>query len=183
MNDTMVTVSSETLEYAQKSLAGVPGGVQKAVKEALYRAGDKMKTDAVQETKQKYHLLPGEIRKHLLFKKAAGVNMSVSLLATGRRKPISEYKVQGKGKDLRVAVRTGGMKTLKTGFLVDGNGKKTAMWLPKGEGTPAMPVISPSVPQAIAHKETRATMEKQARERFETRLRQNVTRIQKDTFK
>ncbi|MDR1509229.1 MAG: hypothetical protein LBS53_06285 [Synergistaceae bacterium] len=147
------------------------------MKSALHRVGDGLKTDAVKETKQRYHLLPGEIRKHLLLKKAAGVNQSVSLVSTGRRKPIPEYKAQGEGKSLRVAVRTTGMKTLKTGFIADKDGRKTIMFLPQGQGNPAMPVISPSVPQAIANKETRSMMEKQAHERFEKRLDHEILRL------
>jgi hypothetical protein len=51
------------------------------------------------------------------------------------------------------------------------------MFLPQGEGKPAMPVISPSAPQAIANKETRAIMEKQAHERFEKRLDHEILRL------
>jgi hypothetical protein len=101
----------------------------------------------------------------------------VSLTVTGRRKPISEYKVQGKAKDFKVAVRTGGTKTLRTGFIVDRDGKKTVMYLPQGEGTKAMPVISPSVPQAVGNKETRKVMENQAHERFEKRLDHEINRL------
>jgi hypothetical protein len=177
MSGGMIHVSSEKLEHARISLAGIPGGAQRAVKSALHRVADGLKTDAVKETKQRYHLLPGEIRRHLLLKKAAGANQSVSLIATGRRKPISEYKAQGRGKSLRVAVRTTGLKTLRTGFVSDKNGRKTVMYLPQGQGRPAMPVISPSVPQAIANKETRSIMEKQAHERFEKRLDHEILRL------
>jgi hypothetical protein len=173
----MISVSSAKLEHAQKALAGIPKGVEKATWSALNRVGDGLKTDSVKETKQRYHLSPSEIRKHLLLKKTQGNNPSVALVATGRRKPISEYKVQGKSRDFRVSVRTGGMKTLKTGFIVDRGGKKVVMFLPQGEGKTAMPVISPSVPQAIANKETRAVMEKQAQERFEKRLDHEILRM------
>jgi hypothetical protein len=69
------------------------------------------------------------------------------------------------------------MKTLKTGFIIDNDGQKTVMYLPQGQGGPKMPVISPSVPQAIANKETRSVMEKQAHERFEKRLDHEINRL------
>jgi hypothetical protein len=65
MSGGIIQVSSEKLEHARISLAAIPGGAQRAVKSALHRVGDGLKTDAVKETKQRYHLLPGEIRKHL----------------------------------------------------------------------------------------------------------------------
>jgi hypothetical protein len=123
----MISVSSDKLEHARIALAGIPKGVENATWHALNRVADGLKTDAVKETKQRYHLSPSEIRKHLLIKKTQGENPAVALVATGRRKPISEYKVQGKAKDFKVAVRTGSMKTLKTGFISDKSGKKTVM--------------------------------------------------------
>jgi hypothetical protein len=173
----MISVSSEKLEHARISLAAIPKGVEKATWSALNRVGEGLKTDAVKETKQRYHLSPSEIRKHLLLKKTRSENPSVALVATGQRKPISGYKVQGRGKSFEVAVRTNGMKTLKTGFIVDRGGKKTVMFLPQGSGNPAMPVISPSVPQTVANKETRVVMQKQAHERFEKRLDHEITRL------
>ncbi|MDR3230261.1 MAG: phage tail protein [Synergistaceae bacterium] len=177
MSDSLINVSSDKLEHAQKALAGIPGGVEKATKNALHRVGDGLRSDAVNETKQKYHLLPGEIRKHLLLKKATGANQSVSLTATGSRKKLSEYKVTGRGEDIEVAVKKDGMKKLKTGFLMDKGGRKVVYWRPAGENTPAMPVISPSVPQVIKNKETVATMQKQAHERFEKRLDHEILRL------
>ena len=173
MSKAMIQVSSAKLEHARISLAAIPGGLENAVKLTLGRVGEGLKTDAVQETKRKYHLLPKEIRSHMVYKRTKS---EVSLTVTGKRKPISEYKVQGKAEDLKVAVRTDGMKTLKTGFLIDRDGKKTVMYLPQGEGTKAMPVISPSVPQAVGNKETQKVMKKQAHERFEKRLDHEIKR-------
>jgi hypothetical protein len=172
----MIEVSSDKLEHARKSLAGIPGGLERATWSALNRVGEGLKTDAVKETKQRYYLTASEIRKHLLLKKTRGGISSVSLIATGRRKPISEYKVQG-GKKPNVAVKTDGMKTLRTGFFLNKDGQKIVMYLPQGQGGPPMPVISPSVPQTIANKETRAIMEQQARERFEKRLGHEILRL------
>ncbi|MDR1621498.1 MAG: hypothetical protein LBS00_03880, partial [Synergistaceae bacterium] len=82
MSGSMVSVSSEKLEHARIALAGMPKGVERAAWSALNRVADGLKTDAVKETKQRYHLLPAEIRKHLLLKKTQGENPAVALVAT-----------------------------------------------------------------------------------------------------
>ena len=178
MSGPVVHVSSEKLEHAQKALAGIPGGAERVVKEALYRTGDGLKTDAVNETKKKYHLLPSEIRRHLLFKKSGiGGFSSVTLTAQGSRKLLTEYRVTGREKNVKVAVKRDGMKTLKTGFLADKNGRKVVMWRPAGDRGPIKRVTSPSVPQVLKNKETVETMQKQAQERFEKRLDSNILRM------
>ena len=179
MTGPVVRISSEKLEQAQKILAGIPGRTDRVVKEALYRAGNGLKTDAVSETKSKYHISASEIRKYLFFKKGGSVGYhSVTLSAQGPRKILTDYKVTGSKQNIKVAVKQNGMKTLRTGFLImDRDGKKVVMWRPAGDSGPAMRVMSPSVPQLVKNKETMAEMQKQAQERFERRLDSNILRM------
>ncbi|MDR2523679.1 MAG: hypothetical protein LBC93_08290 [Synergistaceae bacterium] len=181
----MIKVSDKGLEDAQKRLYGCKYGAERAVKDALYRAGTGLKTDAVSETKKRYHLSAARIREALLFKKGgggAGLH-SVTLTARGGRKPITDYKVTGRGEAIQAAVKTDGMKTLKSGFLADKDGKKVVLWRPQGHAGPVRAVMSPAVPQAVKNKDTAAAVEKGARERFAKRLDDNINRMLKGSWK
>ena len=178
MINPMVFITSDKLEHAQKILSAIPGAMNKAVKSALHRVGDGLKTDAVKETTNKYFLSASDIRRHLVFKKASGPNATVSLIATGGRRDISEYKISGAGKNLQVAVKKTGMKKLRTGFLSpnakDINGKPIVLWRPKGE---IKGVKTLSVPQAIGNKDTVQAVKEGALGRLEKRLDHEILRV------
>ena len=188
MSGIKVNVSSSGIERAKEELSATPRKVDSAVKDALHRVGAGLKTDAVDETKQRYHLLPSDIRKHMHYKKITGVNSAATLIVRGPRRDISEYKVTGSGKNLRVSVKKGhGGKPLRTGFLSnqikDNAGKPVVLWRPMGSGQdPVKRVKTLSIPQAVGNKETVATMKENARGRFEKRLDQNITRLIKGTW-
>lgn len=177
MKEVQLNISCAEVEHAHRALVGIPGGAQRAIKSSLHRVGDGLKTDAVNETKRKYHLSPSEIRKHLFLKKANGANQSVSLTAFGNRKRIGDYRVTGQGKNLRVAVRANGMKRLRTGFVINKDGKKIVLWKPSGQDGPARTVFTASVPQLLANKETVRAIKKGASDRFQKRLDHEILRL------
>jgi hypothetical protein len=180
----VINVSGKGLEDAQKRLSGYKYGAERAVRDALYRAGTGLKTDAASETKKRYHLAAARIRETLFFKKGGGAGFhSVTLTAKGKRKSITDYKVTGRGETIQVAVKTDGMKTLKSGFLADKDGKKVALWRPKGAAGPVRAVMSSAVPQAMKNKDTAAAVEKGARERFAKRLDDNINRMLKGSWR
>ena len=57
----------QQIQSLKTSLSAIPNSAERAIKSALHRVGEGMKTDVVRETKRRYHLLPGEIRRHLFF--------------------------------------------------------------------------------------------------------------------
>ena len=178
-------ISSMTLADTKKRLDHLERKARQAIYEALERTGTGLKTDAVRETKQRYHLSASAIREALIFKRAKnmGSTSTATLIVRGHSKRISDYKVTGSGENLKVAVkREGGMKTLKTAFLRDYNGRKIVLWRPPGVSGPPRRVFSPSVPQAMKNEETLAAMEKGARKRFNKRLDQNIDRLLRGTW-
>jgi hypothetical protein len=185
MSGPVLHLAGNELDDAIKKLYGWKWGAERALKDALYRTGDGLKTDAVNETKQRYYLSASEIRKHLAFKKGGGSGYhTVTLTAIGHSKRISDYKVTGRGQNIKVAVkREGGMKTLKTAFLRDYHGRMFVLWHPPGVSGPARRLFSPSVPQVIKNKETVAAMEKGAGERFKKRLDHNIERMIKGSWR
>jgi len=183
MSGVTLDLASQELENTTKKLAGFGKSAERAVKDALHRAGDGLKTDAVNETTRKYHLSAGEIRKHLLFKKGGRSGYhSVALIAKGSRKRLSEYKVTGRGGNIRVAVkREGGMKALRTGFVIDNNGRKIVLWRP--DAAKSRRVMGPSVPQLIRNQDTVKAIEKGAVQRYKKRLDSNIERLLRGSWK
>lgn len=58
------TFGGETLEHAKKVLAGIPNGVQKAVKGALPRTVSSLRSDSVKAIQTKYDISAENLRTH-----------------------------------------------------------------------------------------------------------------------
>ena len=63
-----ITVSAPALERANNALRHIPGAFPKAVALATNRTLEGLRTDAVSETKERYFVKAGDVRKTLTLK-------------------------------------------------------------------------------------------------------------------
>ena len=178
-----ITISAPALERANNALRHIKGAFPRAVALATNRTLEGLRTDAASETKGRYFVKSGDVRKTLTLKKANSANMAGVMLSRGARKNLAEYKLtptaprKGRMAALKGAVKRDGMKSLGNAFLVRRGGKYRPYTRPGTGRWDIEPFISPAIPQIIKNEETVKAMEKGAEERFSKRLDHEVMRL------
>lgn len=183
----MINISvgaDEALQRAKKNLAHVKGGFQRAVTSSLNRVIEGMRTDAARETKERYFISAGDVRKTLSLRKAGAGNLSAGLKSRGRRRSLADYKLTSKSPKsgvkniLRGAVkRDGGLKTLNNGFLIRSGGGYRPFYRTGRGRYDFKPFISPAVPQLLKNEAIVQKLQDNAASRFEKRLNHEVLRL------
>ncbi|MCM1275463.1 MAG: phage tail protein [Lachnospiraceae bacterium] len=92
----VVTIQSfggEAVSRAEKLLAGISGGVEKAVRSALPRAASSLRSEAVKEIRKKYDISAENIRaRHSVsVKYTYGANNSATVRFSGKKIPLHRY--------------------------------------------------------------------------------------------
>ena len=173
----IIDVSSEQLQRANNALRGFPGAFPRALASATNRAIEGVRTDAASETKKRYHVKSGDVRKTIQLRKASVGNLEGTMTSKGPRRSLADYKLTGGSGNLQGAVKTDGMKTLKDAFLVR-RGGKARPYVRDGSGKWGIkPLISPSIPQIVKNEETVEAMEKGAAQRFRKTLDHDILRL------
>lgn len=178
-----VQISNNALERANRALRRILSESPKAVARAVNRIMDGLRTDAVRETTQKYFVKAKDVRASITFRKATAGNLMGAMVSKGKRHSLADYQLtpsspNPKGKtQLKGAVKCeGGLKSLKSGFLVRRAGGKYFPFYRIGydpehrQRGEIRSYISPSMPQIINNEETVQAMEQGAEERFAKRL-------------
>jgi len=171
-----ITVSAAGLERANNALCHIKGAFPKAVSLATNRTLEGLRTDAVSETKSRYFVKAGDVRKTLTLKKANAANMAGVMLSRGARRNLAEYKLTpatpraGRRTALKGAVKRDGLKSLGNAFLVRRGGKYRPYVRTSSGRWGIESLISPAIPQIIKNEESVKVMEQKAAERFEKRL-------------
>ena len=178
-----ITISASALKRANNALRHISGAFPRAVANATNRTLEGLRTDAVSETKGRYFVKSGDVRKTLTLKRAGAGNMAGAVVSRGSRKNLAEYKLfptaprKGRMASLKGAVKRDGLKSLGNAFLVRRGGKYRP-YTRTGTGRWNIePFISPAIPQIIKNEETVKAMEKGAEERFSKRLDHEVMRL------
>ena len=178
-----ITVSAPALERANNALRRISGAFPRAVANATNRTLEGLRTDAVSETKDRYFVKAGDVRKTLTLKKANSANMAGVMLSRGARKSLAEYKLtptaprKGRQAALKGAVKRDGLKSLGNAFLVRRGGKYRPYIRTSSGRWGIEPLISPAIPQIIKNEEAVKLMEQKAGQRFEKRLDHEVLRL------
>ena len=77
---------------AEKLLAHIPGGAEKAVARALNRALEGARTEAAQLMKERYTMKVGDFKKQFVIAKASPGNLTARILTRGARAAITDFK-------------------------------------------------------------------------------------------
>lgn len=173
----MIDISAEQLRRANDALRGFPGAFPRALASSTNRTIEGVRTDAASETKKRYHVSSGDVRKTITLKKASAGSLEGTMLSRGPRRSLADYKLTGGRGNMQGAVKTDGMKSLKNAFLVNRGGKARAYIRTSGERWGIEPLISPSIPQIVKNEETVEAMEKGAAVRFRKTLDHDILRL------
>ena len=86
-----------SLSHAEKVLAGIPGGVEKAAKSALQRAASHVQTQSTKQIQERYALSSGAIRESgtVRLNYQIGAGLMATILFSGRKIPLHKYHGSG----------------------------------------------------------------------------------------
>ena len=176
-------VSGKGLDRVTKILAGVPGGVYKAVSSALKRAGDTAKTKAGQMAAAEYTISKGTFMRNVKIKNLvsshAGGVASMSLSFAGGVLPLLNFNTKF-SKDGRITTqvkRNGGGGTLEHAFVSNMFGA-TAVF--ERVGTSRFPVeqkYGPSTAHMMQNDDVIEKMSDAISETYDKRIEHEITRI------
>lgn len=175
-----VEVENDTLKQAERLLAEIPNGVQRAMVSAFNRALQEGRTAGTREVTKQYTIQAKRIRPTIAMHRANKNNLNAELVSRGKRMPLEYFahKPQtdttgAKRKQVRVAVKKGGMKPLGQGFIYKG------MVLQR-LGDSRLPVqkkFGPSIPSIIDNEQVVEVMENKMIEAVEKRLLHETERL------
>lgn len=89
-----IYLTGGALDRAEKMLAGIPGGTEKAVKSAMSRAVSSMRSNAVKEIRKEYDISAAAVRSNQNIKSRytyAGGNVTATVLFSGHKIPLYRY--------------------------------------------------------------------------------------------
>lgn len=89
-----IYLTGGALDRAEKMLAGIPGGTEKAVKSAMSRAVSSMRSNAVKEIRKEYDIGAAAVRSNQNIKSRytyAGGNVTATVLFAGHKIPLYRY--------------------------------------------------------------------------------------------
>lgn len=118
----------KAIQKAERLLAGVPGGIEKAMYRSMNRALQEGRTVATRETAKLYTVKSRDVRSTFKMHRANGSNLDAELISMGANLPLSKYSHKphtdttgAKRKQIRVGVKkNGGLKSLGQGFIWNG---------------------------------------------------------------
>lgn len=169
----------DKIDMANKLLAGIPKGTQKAVGSTLKRTITAAKAQASKSLRQEYSISAADLKANLIGKSFVNAE-DVELLFIGKTIPLSKYryKIGGDGK-VAVNVKKGnGWKTLNRAFVVDVGGH-TGIF--ERNAHPRLPInqfIGPSPPYMLdANDKVKKEIEDKVHETFNKRIDHEIMAI------
>ena len=118
----------QSIQKAERLLAGIPGGIEKAMYRSMNRALQEGRTVATREATKLYTAKARDIRSTFKIHRASGSSLDAELVSIGANLPLSKYSHKpqtdttgAKRKQVRVGVKkSGGLKSLGQGFIWNG---------------------------------------------------------------
>ena len=179
-----IQISEQGLKRANQILHSLQADTSKVTARVVNRVMDGMRTDAVSETSQKYYVKAKDVRSSITFRKATAGNLMGEMISRCKRHNLADYQLtpkspsKGKKTVIQGAVKkAGGLKTLKSAFLVRRGGRYFPYYRTGKGRWKISSFISPSMPQIIKNEETVKVMQEKAEERFEKRLSHEIMRL------
>lgn len=181
----MITVDAQQIERAEELLRGIPDGVSKAITNAINRAVEGARADAVRKVRERYYIKARDVRDAIRIEKATYKNQSAIIHAKGspvalskfritpskppakrRKKPITARVVRGMGSQIPGAF----VARMRTGHI----------GVFKRAGKARLPIrqlYGPSIPQMLGHESVTRYVEERAIVRLEERLEHEIDRL------
>lgn len=190
----MIEIKTEQMERVQAMLGRIPGAVPKAVANAINRAAQGGRTDAVKKANEKYVIKTGRVRETMEVKQANSAKLSASIISRGRTRALSYFKITPSKPPQRLpkvgvhaqAIRSRSGGIIRRSFVAKmasghiGVFHRIKKLTDRGEVEVKLHQhYGPSVPQMIGSKSVRTFVEEGAQRRLDERLDQEINRILK----
>lgn len=152
----VVRFKSDQMQHAIKTLQGISQGVESAAVPAMNRANNAARAEGIRQASDTYTARQAAMRKTLRMQKATKSNLVAGFSSRSNKLPLIEFSVRPKKQmtngrtTLRAAVRRGGFKTIKKGFIQNGKGGLKAFRRIGKDRYPLRELFGPSVPQMLS---------------------------------
>lgn len=178
-------IAEESLDRAEKLLAGIPGGVQRAVSDALSRAAQHGLTVGMRIASGEYAIGQNELKSRTkqINRVVRDDNGGCEIIFGYRGAVIPLIRFDTRiGSDGRIyarVLRSNARELIGNAFIARVGNQHTGVFVRKGAGSrPIRQLYGPSAAAAFyAHEETVDKMDEEIRATYERRIEHEVTRI------
>ncbi len=181
----MIDLTAEQIDLAKQMLGHIPGALPKALSNAINRAAEGARTDAVAKTREEYVITGGRVRETIQIDKASTANLSASVVSRGRPRALSYFKIKpGKVTKRRPSegvwaqVKRSGGGAIAKAFVAKMASGHVGVF--HRTGTSRFPIVQrygPSVAQMLESKSVSQYVEAGATRRLSERLDHEINRL------
>lgn len=180
----MIEISAEALERAEKILANVPKGAERAAANALNRGLSRVKTGAIRRVKQVYAVQAAALSAatNTRINKASTGNLCGYISFSGAKIPLYKFNVTPKAPGTRQLVTAGVMKgggaVFESAFIARMQSGHTGIF--EREGKPRFPVeeiMGLAAAQMVGNEKIMEPLEEEAQQLVNERLEHEIERL------
>ncbi len=197
-----LTAKNDSIKEAERLLAGIPGGIEKAARQSINDALAAGRTAVSVGIRQQYTVKSSTIKETIRVKKASQRRLQGELQSKGetlstrhfRHSPSGEATTGNNRKPIRVTIKKGKSTKFKTGFLWNGGYEtgKHSIYVRTGEKRKATKgyhagknykvealkkSTSPSVPQMAGESNVSEYVQERVGDVFESRMSHHTRRL------
>ena len=190
-----IKINAEDMAKVKKSLAGVPGAVERVCMRAINDGLAGMKTDASSEIRAEINLTKSVVDATFKTVKASTTSLSGVFASTGKPVPLIEYGARQTQQGVSVQVKRGNPRSVVVGAFIATmkSGHKGVFWrewhqairkpvnrnipygkLPKQYRLPIAQRFGPRVPDILSNEPVMAAVLKKADERMHTNIDREI---------
>lgn len=175
--------NANTVERANKLLAGIPGGIYKASYAALRRAGDQAKTKAGQFAAAEYTINKGDFMRNVTSKTSitgdAGGVASLRIMYAGNVLPLLTFRTRysRSGRLQTQVMRSGGTAVLEHAFAERVFGPTAVFERVGKDRFPVRQLFGPSTAHMMRNEHVVEQMDETIQEAFGQRMEHEITRL------
>lgn len=180
----MIDLTVQQLEKAERALEHIPGAVPRAAANAINRAADSAKTEAARKVRETYYIKHGDVLSTIKIYGASAGDLSATVISRGSVIALTKFRVTPrqpqpkKRRTVIVRVKKGEGGPIQGAFIAGMNSGHVNVFNRIGKSR--LPIVGrygPSVPQMIGSDDVRIWVEDKSRERLESRLDHEISRI------
>lgn len=180
----MIEISAEALERAEKILANVPKGAERAAANALNRGLLRVKTGAIRRVKQVYAVQAAALSAatNTRINKASTGNLCGYISFSGAKIPLYKFhvtpKAPGTGQLVTAGVMKGGGAVFESAFIARMQKGHTGIF--EREGKPRFPIeeiMGLAAAQMVGNEKIMEPLEEEAQQLVNERLEHEIERL------
>lgn len=180
----MIEITAETMERAQKVLAGIPKGAERAFSNAINRALAHTKSQAFKEVRQVYAVQQKDLDSATATRvqKASTGNTVGYVLFSGVKIPLYKFNVSPsepkKSKNIKAGLRKGSWTAFDHAFIAQMDSGHIGIFEREGKNRlPINQIMGLSGAQMMQNGEVEDHLSQEAQEKFEQRVEHEINRI------